>query len=270
MALAHSDETNRTLRARPSSSRDPEIVDYLKSIRRRWWIVLLVPAFAAGIVVWVHSDDPVKYSARATLTARSLIGHVRSPYVGPNSAEEFAADFEATATQKPIVEAVSQVTEVEPDLIREGLSVTPVSATAGISALIDVEYVTTERDRAGPVARQVAMETVRALFEPALRDTSTEELVGEGPTASLGELLKQPQTLTLYATTSASSTQSVIREVQIAVGAGLFLAILIVILADVMGPRSRASEESSVGHDDEASLHETSPTASRAPASRAR
>lgn len=271
MALSHGDESNRTLRVEyPARSSEPEIRDYLRSIRRRWWIVLLVPAFAAGIVVWSHSDDPVRYSATATVTARSLIGHVRSPYVGANSTEQFAADFQATATQKPIVIAVSRETQVLPKVIKEGLTVTPVSTDAGMSALINVDYVTTERDRAGPVAQQVAIETVRALFRPAFRKTSADEPFGTGTTGSLTTLLEDPQTLTLYPTTTTSATQTVLREVQIAVGAGLFLAVLIVVLADVLSPRGRKIEDSRVLNDDEVSSHENSRPASRAPASRAR
>jgi hypothetical protein len=283
LALSHGDDANRTLRVeRPPSSRETEIHDYLKLIRRRWWIILLVPAFAAGIVVWAHSDDPVKYSATATVAARSLIGHVNSPYVGTNSTEAFAADFEATATQKPIVQAVSEATQVSSNSIRDGLNVTPVSTAAGMSALINVEYVTTERDRAGSVAKQVALATVRALFGPAFRQAAIEARreaaladptagpVGDGITGSLDQLLQHPQTMTLYPTTVESTTQSVIREVQIAVGAGLFLAIFIVIIADVFGPRSRQREDTWVAPDDEASARETSRTATQAPASGAR
>jgi capsular polysaccharide biosynthesis protein len=271
MALSHGDESNRALRVEyPPRARDPEIRDYLRSIRRRWWIVILVPAFAAGIVLWVHSDDPVKYSATATVTARSLIGHVNSPYVGNNSTEEFVADFQATATQKPVLEAVSQLTQVLPRHIKQGLTVTPVSTDAGLSALIDVDYVTTERDEAGPVAKQVAVETVRALFKHTLNNAGEEEPFGSGTTGTLSELLQRPQTITLYPTTTFSTTQAVIREVQIAVGAGLFLAILIVLLADVLGPRGRDTEDSRVVYDDEVSSHETPRTAPRAPASGAR
>jgi capsular polysaccharide biosynthesis protein len=268
--LSQGDEANRPLRVeRRPASREMEIHDYLRLIRRRWWIVILVPAVAAGIVLWVHSNDPVRYSAKATVTARSLIGHVRSPYVGTNSTAQFAADFEATAFQQPILEAVSVGTQVSPDRIKDGLSVTPVSTAAGMSALIDVQYVTTERDRAGPVAKEVAMETLRALFEPALPDTVTKDPIGTGTAGSLDELLLQPQTLTLYPTVKTSGTQSVLREIQIAVGAGLFLAIFMVIIADVLSSRSRETKDSQVS-DDETSAQETSRTAPRAPASGAR
>jgi hypothetical protein len=281
--LSHGDDMNRRLPVeRSPASRETEIHDYLRLIRRRWWIIVLVPAFAAGIVVWAHSDDPVKYSATATVAARSLIGHVNSPYVGTRSTEEFAADFQATATQKLVVQAVSEATQVSADSIRDGLSVAPVSTTSGMSALIDVKYVTTEKDRAGPVAKQIALGTLSALFEPAFRqaqieaatetptETPTEPPVGDGTTGSLDKLLQQPQTVTLYPTSVESATQSVIREVQIAIGAGLFLAVFIVIIADVLGPRSRLRESSRAAYEDEASSAETSHTASHAPASGAR
>jgi capsular polysaccharide biosynthesis protein len=282
--LSHGDDANRRVPVeRSPASRETEIHDYLRLFRRRWWIIVLVPAFAAGIVAWSHSDDPVEYSATATVAARSLIGHVNSPYVGPNSTEEFAADFQATATEKLVVRAVSEATQVSADSIRDGLSVTPVSTTAGMSALIDVKYITTEKDRAGPVAKQIALGTLSALFEPAFRqaqieaaaeaaatETTTEAPVGDGTTGSLDKLLQQPQTVTLYPTAVESTTQSVIREVQIAIGAGLFLAVFIVILADVLGPRSRLRESSRAAYEDEASSAETSHTASHAPASGAR
>ncbi|MDQ4028322.1 MAG: hypothetical protein M3214_09780, partial [Actinomycetota bacterium] len=75
--MSHGDDANRRVPVEHSpASRDTEIHDYLRLFRRRWWIILIVPAFAAGIVVWAHSDDPVEYSATATVAARSLIGHV--------------------------------------------------------------------------------------------------------------------------------------------------------------------------------------------------
>ena len=277
--MSHGDDANRRVPVEHSpASRDTEIHDYLRLFRRRWWIILIVPAFAAGIVVWAHSDDPVEYSATATVAARSLIGHVNSPYVGPNSTEEFAADFQATATEKLVVQEVSEATQVSADSIRDGLSVTPVSTTAGMSALIDVKYVTTEKDRAGPVAKQIALGTLSALFQPAFRqaeieattETTTEAPVGDGTTGTLDKLLQQPQTVTLYPTAVESTTQSVIREVQIAIGAGLFLAVFIVILADVLGPRSRLRESTRGPYEDEASSPETSHTASHAPAPGAR
>lgn len=277
--MSQGDDANRRVPVeRSPASRDTEIHDYLRLFRRRWWIILIVPAFAAGIVVWAHSDDPVEYSATATVAARSLIGHVNSPYVGPNSTEEFAADFQATTTEKLVVQEVSEATQVSADSIRDGLSVTPVSTTAGMSALIDVKYVTTEKDRAGPVAKQIALGTLSALFQPAFRqaeieattETTTEAPVGDGTTGTLDKLLQQPQTVTLYPTAVESTTQSVIREVQIAIGAGLFLAVFIVILADVLGPRSRLRDSTRGAYEDEASSPETSHTASHAPASGAR
>jgi hypothetical protein len=268
--LSH-DQSNRPSRVGlPAGSREMEIHDYLRLIRRRWWLVILVPAVAAGIVLWTHTDDPSRYSATATVTARSLIGHIRSPYVGANSTAQFAADFEATATQQPILNAVSAALQVPTERIRDGLIVTPVSTTAGMSALIDVEYVTTDRDQAGLVAEAVAMETLRALFEPALPKTVTKKPIGEGSTGTLDELLQQPQTITLYPTINESTTQSVIREVQVAAGAGLFFAVFIVIIADVLGPRRRELRDSRTAADDETAPHEVSSTVPRAPASGAR
>jgi hypothetical protein len=262
--LPQSDESNQAQLEGPAV-REMEIHDYLRLIRRQWWIVILIPVVAVAIVLWAHADDPVRYSAKATVAARSLIGHVRSPYVGTNSTAQFAADFEATAFQQPIVEDVSEATGVSPKDIKGGLSVVPVSTAAGMSSLIDVVFVTVEKDRAGPVAEEVAIRTLRALFEPALPETPTKDPLGTGTAGSLDELLGQPQTLTVYPTAKTSSTRSVLRQIQVAVGAGLFLGILMVVVADVLSWRRHEKRDSEVSQD-EMSAAEKSRTPPPAPA----
>ena len=51
-----------------------EISDYLHIIRRRLWILILVPLLAGGVVAALVLRQPLKYDATATVAAPAVVG----------------------------------------------------------------------------------------------------------------------------------------------------------------------------------------------------
>jgi uncharacterized protein involved in exopolysaccharide biosynthesis len=144
-----------------------EISDYLVIIRRRLWILVLVPLVVGAAVYWRIQTRPTRYVATATVAATSLVGGSNSQYGGSFGIRAFVANFVAATTSAPIADKVAKETGVPSDEIASGIH----AESIGESAVIDVRFETYHRDKAGAVARSVATETIRALFAPQVAQT---------------------------------------------------------------------------------------------------
>jgi hypothetical protein len=229
-----------------------EIADYLRVIRRRFWLVALIPLLATASVNVITLNRPTEYSATATVAAPWLISNAPGDtYAAASGGRQYVADFMAAISVPPVVEAVSGATGVEQNDIREGVTATPI----GESTLIEVRYVSTQARDTEPVARALAVETLRFLFRPsAVTAFEPEEDAppnGSPPDAGdplqeLEILLAQPETVSVTPARIESRGPQVIRGVQLGLGGGLLLGLLVVILLELL-PFGRGRRSSSRG-----------------------
>jgi capsular polysaccharide biosynthesis protein len=139
-----------------------EISSYLSVIRRRLWILLLVPLLAAGgVAAWMLRQGP-QYQATATVAAPTVLGtSTVSPYLGGGGSKAFVADFRAAITSPLIVTKVAEETGAKPADIKNGLVAGPI----GDSSLVQVTYRTHNDTQAASVAQSAASHTIRFLFQ---------------------------------------------------------------------------------------------------------
>lgn len=139
-----------------------EIIDYFAVIRRRFWILMLVPLLAGAAVWAIVVARPPQYSATATVAAPWLVGNTEGRYGGPNGTSTLVSNFLAGMTLPQVLDEVALGSGVPMNTIKESLTATPV----GDSAVILVQYSATDEAEATTVANQVARETMLYLFEP--------------------------------------------------------------------------------------------------------
>lgn len=143
-----------------------EISDYLRIVRKRLWILVLVPGLAAGIVTALVLSGGPRYQATATVAAPALVGGPSSnQYSGSGGPRTFVANFVAAATSSRIVNQVARQANVPVSRIDVGLDAIPI----GGSSLIQITYQSPRRPEAGPVAGGVAAGTIRFLFQSQVR-----------------------------------------------------------------------------------------------------
>jgi capsular polysaccharide biosynthesis protein len=228
--------------ARRSTFARMEVSDYLRIIKKRIWFVLLVPAVAVALVVAIVLGRPTEYSATATVSASSLISSAPGDaYATANGGQQFVADFVAALSVPPVVDAAAARTGTSPEEIREGISAGPI----GESTLVQVGFVTNEQRQAGPVVRELSVEALRFLFRPAA--ATADPTLDEGsllPTQRLELLLEQDETVTVSPTQVESRSPDLVRGVQVAIGGGLLLGLLVVILLEIL-PLDRLAGRSS-------------------------
>ena len=153
-----------------------EIDSYFGAIRRRLWILILVPLLAAGAVIAWELLQPPQYQATATVAAPAVVGGSGSPtnqYSGANAPRAFVADFSGAITSPLIVNQVAEKTGAAPNAVADGLAVSQI----GDSSLVQVTYTTTKRDRAVPVLNEAASATIRFLFQTQV--TLAQKMVSE-------------------------------------------------------------------------------------------
>jgi capsular polysaccharide biosynthesis protein len=139
-----------------------EIGDYLRVIRRRLWILVLVPVLAAGAVAAVLLLQPVKYRAVATVAAPALVGgSATNQYSGSGGVRVFVANFTAALTAPQVVSKVVEQTHVSEKNVSDNLTAKPIQE----SSLIEVTYVDTQAARSAEVARVASRETMKFLFQ---------------------------------------------------------------------------------------------------------
>jgi capsular polysaccharide biosynthesis protein len=139
-----------------------EIDSYLSVIRRRLWILLLVPLLAAGGVAVLLLTQGPQYQATATVAAPTVLGtSTVSPYLGGGGSKAFVADFRAAITSPLIVIKVAEETGAKPADIKNGLVAGPI----GDSSLVQVTYRTHNDTQAASVAQSAASHTIRFLFQ---------------------------------------------------------------------------------------------------------
>jgi capsular polysaccharide biosynthesis protein/cellulose biosynthesis protein BcsQ len=139
-----------------------EIDEYLRVIRRRLWILILVPMLATAVVATVITLQPTKYRAVATVAATAVVGgSAENQYSGPNGVRVFVANFTAALTAAQVVSRVAQQTGASEKSLRTELSAEPIEE----SSIIEVAFVATDKAQAAGVVKAASSETIRFLFQ---------------------------------------------------------------------------------------------------------
>lgn len=151
-----------------------ETANYLSIIRRRLWILLVVPLLAVGAVVAWELRQPPRYSATATVAAPAAVGGPSTnQYSGVNAPRAFVADFSGAVTSPLIVNQVAEKTGAAPAAIKDGLEASQI----GTSSLVQLTYTGPRRDQVTPVVNEAAAATIRFLFQTQV--TLAQKTVGE-------------------------------------------------------------------------------------------
>jgi capsular polysaccharide biosynthesis protein len=169
-----------------------EIGDYLRVIRRRLWILVLVPLLAAGAVAAVLLLQPIKYRAVATVAAPALVGgSATNQYSGSGGVRVFVSNFTAALTAPQVVSKVADQTQTSEQTIRDNLTAQPIQE----SSLIEVSYVDTQAARSAEVARTASRETIKFLFQSqvdlARRSVNTADKGVAEATSKIAEFIKK-------------------------------------------------------------------------------
>jgi hypothetical protein len=139
-----------------------EILDYLRAIGRRFWVLVLVPATAGLLPVTWFLLRPAQYSARATVIPTALVGGgSTNQYRGSEADKQFASNVTAAAKTRQLIDRAAASTSVPSSRIRAGLTISQVKT----SAFVELTYLTSRRAEAVPVVRTVAADTLRFLFQ---------------------------------------------------------------------------------------------------------
>ncbi|MGL5819557.1 MAG: hypothetical protein ACRCYR_18495, partial [Phycicoccus sp.] len=155
-----------------------EIIDYLRILRKRRRVLVLVPLLAVLVAVTWAVVTPRVHTAVATVNGTALVGTATSQFTGPQGVGQFAAAFAAAATGPAVVNAVSDRTSVRVGDIRDGLVVSQV----GESPSMRVAFESSDRRDVEPVLSAVVRETLTSLFQPRAdqaardRDTAVEQV----------------------------------------------------------------------------------------------
>lgn len=142
-----------------------EISDYLRIIRRRLWILILIPLLAGSGLAAYQLSQPVSYNATATVAAPALVGGSQTnQYSGANGTRAFVDNFSAAVTAPVIVNRVAEETKTLPGTVANCLGVTPI----GTSSLVQVSCTVANRDKVVPIAKAAASDTITFLFKTQL------------------------------------------------------------------------------------------------------
>jgi capsular polysaccharide biosynthesis protein len=169
-----------------------EIGDYLRVIRRRLWILVLVPVLAASTVAAVLLLQPVKYRAVATVAAPALVGgSAENQYGGSGGVRVFVSNFTASLTAPQVVAKVAEQTQTSERSIRDNLTAQPILE----SSLIEVTYVDPQQARSAEVARVASRETIKFLFQSqvdlARRSVTTAERAVSEATSKIADFIEE-------------------------------------------------------------------------------
>jgi len=138
-----------------------EIIDYLRIIRKRIALLLIIPIVAAALAAAYVLHSPQMYSATATVSTGALVGGT-SDFTGPQATNQFVAAFSATALNPAVINEVSKKTGVGPAILRDGLTV----AQSGASSDMTVQYQSAKKTSVQTVLNAEVSSTLVAMFQP--------------------------------------------------------------------------------------------------------
>jgi len=147
-----------------------EISEYLPMVRRRLWILVVVPVLAALVGLVAFAGAPRTYSSSVEVAAPTTAENTTTGAV-----TVFVSSFTELLTTQPVIDRVSSETGASRARLRSGLS----AGAVGGSSLIKVTYTSTRRQE------------VQAAVESATR--ATLDLVSAPQAAAAASALKVAQ-----------------------------------------------------------------------------
>ncbi len=138
-----------------------EIIDYLRIVRKRIALLLVIPLVAAGLAAGYVLHAPQTYTATATLSTGTLVGN-NGDFTGPQATNQFVAAFSAAAVGPMVINQVSAKTGVGPTALRAGLSV----AQSGASSDMTVTFEGATKDTVQSILRTEVESTLSSMFQP--------------------------------------------------------------------------------------------------------
>ncbi len=138
-----------------------EIIDYLRIVRKRIALFLIVPLLAGGAAAAYVLSQPTTYTATATVSSATLVGG-NSVFTGPQATSQFVAAYSAAATGPQVVQAVAAGAGVGVVAVRNGISM----HQSGASSDMVVSYVSTRKNTVQTVLSQDVKQTLDAMFKP--------------------------------------------------------------------------------------------------------
>ena len=139
-----------------------EIKDHLALIRRRLWIILLVPLLAGGATAGLIMRQAVSYHATATVAVPGVVGGQDGQFSGSTGNRAFTANFTAVVTSRATVDAVSADLKIPSDTILAGTTTAPI----GDSSIVTVTYKTERKGDAEKVVTALAAKALNFMFDP--------------------------------------------------------------------------------------------------------
>lgn len=161
-----------------------EIKDHLALIRKRLWILVLVPLLAAAATVGLVMRQPQEYHATATVAVPAVVGGADGPFSGVTGNRAFVANLDAIVHSRAIAEAVAADLQIPSADILRGTRTTPI----GESSLLAVSYRTEHKADAERVVTALAARSLAFMFDPrqALSATSKAQEALDAANAALG------------------------------------------------------------------------------------
>lgn len=138
-----------------------EIVDFLRSARKRLWLLIAVPLVAAGVTGWLVMSAPPQFTANGTVSPPALIGgSAGNQYTGSQAVSQYVAAFQATAQGPVVRQEVATKVGLPASQILDGLTVTQV----GASSAMTISFTDANGKVVEPVVAEVARETLQTMF----------------------------------------------------------------------------------------------------------
>ncbi len=108
-----------------------EFQEYWRSAGRRRWILILLPAVAAFVMIPLAMREPPRYTVTATVTVQPSESAPTPP-----SVNQVFADFQALLESDPLLDRVGKITGVESQVLERELSVNQI----GNGSLARISY----------------------------------------------------------------------------------------------------------------------------------
>ena len=139
-----------------------EIKDHLALVRRRLWIILLVPLLAGGATAGLMMRQAVTWHATATVAVPGVVGGQDGQFSGSTGNRAFTANFTAVVTSRATADAVSAQFKIPSDTILAGTTTAPI----GDSSIVTVTYKTENKAEAEKVVTALAARALNFMFDP--------------------------------------------------------------------------------------------------------
>ncbi len=137
-----------------------ESVEYSRSRRRLWWVVVVPLVAVLAAAAWAYQADR-SWSAVATVDPVLTGATGATGSSGGLDGDEYVSAFQALATGAAVRAGVVEATDASSEQLADGVRV----AQDGDSTGLQVTYTANDRDQVGPVLEAVTRLTLERVFQ---------------------------------------------------------------------------------------------------------